>query len=360
MIQRTALAAIAGLGFLMPHLTGQQDLPERTFIITTSEVVVPVTVMSPAGSYVSGLQARDFRLYDNEKLQDIRMDETTSPISMVVAIQRNSGVEGMLPKIRRIGNMLETLVIGEYGEAMLLAFDHRIKPIQDWTNDGAKFTAALENVGAGSSTSAMIDTVFQAVRELRKRPPDHRRVLLLIAETRDNGSEGKMRDALIEAEIHNVTIYTVNIDRALAMITKTPTVRQSSPYPVAATPLPGVAPQIPHMSEQLRGQQSMTFVPLIKEIMIQTKALFIPNQAEVFTRYTGGREYGFTDLKSLELALTDLGEELHSQYILTYQPNNMEEGGYHEIRVDVNRPNLKVRAREGYWAAAKFGANSQN
>ncbi len=335
-------------------LWGQEELPERTFRTTVSEVVVPVTVMTKGGTYVSGLEARDFRLYDNDKLQDIRMDVTYNPISMVVAIQHNADVEGFIPKIRKIGQMLETLVIGEYGEAMLVAFDHRIRILQDWTNDGAEFSKALERLHPGSSTSRMIDAVFFAIRELRKRPVDHRRVLLLIATTRDKGSSGRMRDALLEAEFNNVIIYTVNINRALAMLTKTPTFRRDSPYPTAATPLPGVAPQIPYNVNQVRGQHSMTFVPLIKEIFIQTKAIFIPNQAEVFTKYTGGREYSFTDLKSLERALTRLGEELHSQYILTYQPNNPEEAGYHEIRVEVNRPNLVVRARRGYWAAAKF------
>jgi len=81
-------------------LFAQEELPERTFRTTVSEVVVPVTVMTAGGSsYVNGLEGKDFRLYDNDKLQDIRLDVTYSPISMVVAIQRSSGVEGLLPKI---------------------------------------------------------------------------------------------------------------------------------------------------------------------------------------------------------------------------------------------------------------------
>ena len=129
----------------------------------------------------------------------------------------------------------------------------------------------------------MVDAVSFGVNELRKRPADHRRIILLISETRDNGSEGKLRDALIEAEIHNVIIYTVNIDRALAMLTKTPRVQKNSPFPAAANPMPGgggIMPPTPHVSEQLNGQQSMTFVPLIKEVFIQTKSLFVPNKAE--------------------------------------------------------------------------------
>ena len=359
MLLRSIIALVAALG-----LMAQEELPERTFRTTVSEVVVPVTVTTPGGGdYVSGLETRDFRLYDNDKLQDLDLDVSYNPISMVVAIQKSSAVEGMLPKIMKIGNMLETSVIGQRGEAMLLAFDHRQRIMQEWTNDGAKFSEALSRLMVGSGTSAMIDAVFFGVRELRKRPADHRRIMLLISETRDKGSEGKLKDALVEAEVHNVIIYTVNIDRALAMWTKTPKVQRNSPFPAASNPMPGgggmVAPT-PHMSAQLNGQQSMTFVPLIKEVFIQAKSLFIPNKAEVFTQYTGGREYGFTNLKSLEYALINLGEELHSQYILSYQPNNPEDAGYHEIRVEVNRPALEVRARQGYWAAARYGPESEN
>ena len=164
-----------------------------------------------------------------------------------------------------------------------------------------------------------------------------------------------MRDALIEAETHNVIIYTININRALASLTaKAPAPRQSA-FPVASRPpMPGGGPETPFNAAQLQGSSSMTFVPvIITEIFTQVKAVFVPNHAEVFTKYTGGREYSFVNLRSLERAVSDLGEELHSQYILSYTPNNMDEGGYHEIRVEVNRPSLSVRTRPGYWMAAK-------
>ena len=101
----------------------------------------------------------------------------------------------------------------------------------------------------------------------------------------------------------------------------------------------------------------MHFEPLFVEIFTQVKAIFISNHAEVLTQYTGGREYSFTGQKSLEQAVSDLGEELHSQYILSYTPNNMAEGGWHKIKVDVNRPSLDVRARKGFWMAAKPAGN---
>ena len=61
----------------------------------------------------------------------------------------------------------------------------------------------------------------------------------------------------------------------------------------------------------------------------------------------------FRKLKGLEDAIAKIGEELHSQYIITYSPNNKDQGGWHEIKVTVT-PNrdLKVKCRPGYWLAS--------
>ena len=119
----------AGIG-----LWAQEELPTRTFIVGTTEILVPVTVKNSSGMYVSGLEERDFRLYDNDKIQDINLDVSYTPVSLVVAIQRNSRTEAVLPAIRRIGSMLEALVVGEQGEAAIIAFNHKIKVLQDWTH----------------------------------------------------------------------------------------------------------------------------------------------------------------------------------------------------------------------------------
>ena len=44
--------------------------------------------------------------------------------------------------------------------------------------------------------------------------------------------------------------------------------------------------------------------------------------------------------------------QVHNQYIITYNPNNKNEGGLHQIRVEVTKPGLEVRTRRAYWMAA--------
>src|SRR5256885_9625013 len=43
-----------------------------------------------------------------------------------------------------------------------------------------------------------------------------------ISETRDLGSEGKVRDALTDIQMNNVSVYCVNISRAMAGLTSRP------------------------------------------------------------------------------------------------------------------------------------------
>ena len=321
---------------------------------TVNYVVVPVTVTDKNSKFVNGLEGKDFKLFDNNKSQDIRLDVSYVPVSLVVAIQANSSVEVVLPKIKPLGPLLENLVIGESGEAAILAFDHRVRLLQDFTSDGRLFTRALQGLQPGSTTAAMIDAVFDATRLLRRRPTNHRRILLLISEAMDKGSEGRLREALLEAQVHNIIIYSININRAVTSLTERPQPPRWDHLPPGARPIPSYAPQTPTVHAQVSGVQgqSLNFTPLFIEIFRQVKGIFITNPLEVFTRYTGGREYSFLKTETLQRVVSDLGEELHSQYILSYTPNNIEEGGWHDIRVEVSRFNMTIRTRPGYWMAS--------
>src|SRR2546427_8605606 len=177
---------------------------------------------------------------------------------------------------------------------------------------------------------------------------------MLISETRDRGSEGKVRDALIDIQMNNVSVYCVDISRIMAGLTSRPPDPRPDTLPPALHPLPPNVPATPNTVMQTTGGQgaSAQFIPLLVEIFKSTKAIFVDNPVEVFTRGTGGTEFTFAKQKALEEAISRIGEEIHSQYLISYQPNNKEEGGFHEISVEVDRKDVKVRTRPGYWLAS--------
>lgn len=333
-----------------------EQRPETTIVTTVNVVVAPVTVVDESDNYVNGLQPHQFHLFDNEKPQDIRVDVAFHPLSIVLVVQANSAMESVLPKVQKIGTMLQPIVIGDQGEAAVLAFDHRMQLLQDFTNNADQVSEAVKKIKPGSTSSRMIDAVYEAVRMLRNRPQNRRRIILLISETRDIASEGRAREALHAAQLANVNIYTVNVSRLFTTLTAKPQPPRPDPLPPAARPLPPNVPATPNTVMQTwgsHGQQAANFIPLLIEIYRDVKAIFKSNPVEVFTKGTGGREYGFTTQRGLEDAITDIGREVHSQYLISYAPNNKEEGGFHEIRVQVTgRRDVKVRTRPGYWLGA--------
>jgi VWFA-related protein len=343
-------------GLLCFAIAAQETQPPPPAFRTTVDVVVaPVTVLDEAGGFVNGLQPHQFHLYDNGKEQNISVDVSYQPISLVIAIQANAGAETALAPIRKIGSLIEPLVIGEQGEAAVVKFDHRIETLQEFTNDSAKVGEALKKIKPGSTSSRMVDAVMTGVRMLRSRPQNRRRILLLISETRDYGSEGRAREALIEAQLSNVTIYAADMSRFLNTLTAKPQPPRPDPRPPAMTPLPPNVPATPTTVIQTTGRGARAeFLPLLLEIYRDVKAIFKSNPVEVFTKGTGGAEFGFVRQRGLEDAITRIGEELHSQYLITYNPSNKDEGGFHEITVTVaGRPNVEVRTRPGYWLATK-------
>ncbi len=329
-----------------------QEVPELTIRATVNVVVTPVTVTDSDGNYVNGLQPSQFQVFDNGKPQDIQVDVAFHPISVVVAIQANSAMEAVLPKIQKIGPMLQPLVMGDQGEAAILAFDHRIDVKQDFTSDPTRLEEAVKKIRPGSTTSRMIDAVFQAVRMLRNRPQNRRRIILLISETRDIASEGRAREALHSAQIADVSIYTLDVSRLFTTLTGKPLPPRPAAQPPAAHPPPMNVPATPTTVMQTYGSlgYSADFVPLLVEIFRDVKAIFKSNPVEVFTKGTGGKEYGFTTQRALERAIGEIGQEIHSQYLVSYSPSNKDEGGFHEIKVQIaGRRDVKARYRPGYW-----------
>ena len=351
-------------GQLAPRTQPGQPAPAQTqapaenadlrLITTTTVVVAPTTVLDKHGDYVDGLQPSDFTLYDNGKVQKISADVSFEPISLVLAVQASYSLNDILPKIQKVGNEVNDLIVGAGGEMAVLAFDHRIQTLQPFTDDGAKVSAAMKRLSTGGSSHRMIDAVEESVRMLKRRPSDRRRIIVLISEKRDSGSEARLRETLTQAELQAITIYSIDISHLAVLATGQAMPPRPDPIPATAQHLPAGGPQTPTTMDQLHNTGS--FIPMFVEIFKGVKSIFVDDHADVFTRYTGGKEFSFLSQKSLERAVSALGQEIHHQYLLSYSPNNVAEGGFHEIRVDVNRPGLEIRTRPGYWKAPEPAA----
>jgi VWFA-related protein len=339
-----------------------QDLPPDIvppFVVTTERVVAPVTVFDREGSFVNGIKPEQFHLYDNGKEQNIQVDESFEPISLVIAIESSSHVESILPQVQKIGNMVAPLIIGDQGEAAVVAFDSRVRTLQDFTTNPDLITQSIKKIQPGSNANRIVDAAVEGARMLTHRPQNRRRIMLIISETRDLGSESRAREALIDLQLGNIVLYGVDMSRLISTIMAPPNEPRPLSQPPTAYTLPGGVPSTPTTVAQATGGNGgrAEFMPLMLEVLKDVKYIFKNNPIELFTKGTGGGEFAFYRNRGLEEAVQKIGEELHSQYILTYSPNNKLEGGFHEIKVEVEgRPDVRrVVTRPGYWMAAKPG-----
>jgi VWFA-related protein len=343
-----AVTAVAqSIGGADPHSSS----PSGTITTSVAVVTTPATVRAHNGKFVSDLQVQDFEVYDNNRLQKITADLRDSPFSMVIAIQRSADMTGLLPKVQRIGPALTDLVAGRDAEIAVVGFDDRVRIEQAFTEDSGKVCDAIDAMRTGSYSHAVIDAVMESVQMLRSAPRDRRRVVLVVAEKWDKGSHASLREAVLEAQLRNVTVYSLNVSTAVAELTSEPKPQRPPPVPTTAQILPSNAPLTPTTISQ--NYYLGNWAPVVANGIYAVKDQFSDNTLEVFTRSTGGEGYSFHGQRSLDKALQSLTEDLHTQYVLSYSPNNLNQGGFHEIRVDVKRPGLVVRTRPGYWIGGK-------
>jgi len=315
-------------------------------------VLVPTTVLDPDGhGYVNGLRPSDFELLDNDKAQKIQADFTQLPMSVVLVVQANAEIEPVLPTLKKAGVLLHGLVTGQDSDVAVISFDHRIQHLQDFTTDPEKLDDAMQKLTAGSSSARLIDSVLAADTMLKQRDKqkNRRRVIVVISRNYDKGSESHLQETARQMQFDNVIIYCVDISRAYTGFMK------PMPYPrqenggIPPEALPNIAGGVPRTQTTTIQQQNGNLLNVGPPVFRGIHDLFKKTPAEAFSQLTGGRMYGFVRQRGFESAISDIGADLNSQYLLSYSPNNSDEPGFHTIKVLVNRPGLNVYNRPGYW-----------
>ncbi len=302
-----------------------------TLKATVPLVVAPTTVTDKAGHHVLGLTAADLLLLDNNVPRQIQVDELTSPIALVVAIQSTQQAWAALDKIKKVGAMIEPLVAGDRGEAAVLWYNQAVAVAQTFTSDPETLASVFQRCKADGSGGSAIEAVSKALDLLAERK-DSRKVIIVIGESKDRGSKTPLEQVITRAQRDNVSIYFITYSRFLTPFTARWT-------EVCDSHGNNCQPRAPEWGDTN-----------LLTVFSEMRALAKTNIAEVFTKYTGGRRVSFLKQKGLEQVIESLGEEIHNQYLLSFTPPPADTVEFHQIRVSVrSRPDLVVRTRAGYW-----------
>ena len=318
------------------------------FRSTVPLVVAPTTVTDAKGRYVDGLTAADLVLYDNNVPQPIQMDWMTFPISLVVAIETNANSGAVIDKLGASGILFTELIAADAGETAVISFAEQVKVHQDFTDRPDAVTHALRMLRKEGDGACTLDALKAALLMLEKRPPSRRRIILMIAERRDRASVTKLPEVVERVQRLNAAVYWLNYSPFLQPFTVKPkTVEETKPeaerikHPACfGCPGPDTTPVPPDL-----GPGDFLLYGLGELIHMRQ-----PDLSALFTIATGGSSLYFLKKNALEQAVKLIGEEVHRQYILSFQPKDGEPGQFHPIRIAVkDRPQLQVKTRAGYW-----------
>lgn len=291
--------------------------------VQTDLVTIPVSVYDRNGLYIPGLLAKDFKVFEDGKEQQIAYFGTSDkPFTVVLLLDTSPSTSY---KIEEIRNAARAFVdqLKPNDQVLVISFDWGVHVHGEMTNDRQSIYRSIDKASFGDGTS-LYDAVDVALRKQLAKI-EGRKAIVLFTDGVDTTSKRTYDFTLDEAEESESLIFPIYYNTffdnqgggGLGSINggMIPTVRSSS----------------------TRGSSS-------EDYALGRKYL------EDLAAYTGGRVFRPESTPGgLTAAFEGIAEELRRQYNIGYVPTDEGKPGQRkQIKVRVSRPNLIVRNRDSY------------
>ena len=327
------LCILALASLLVCAAAPAQSQDEPTFRTQSNVVLVPALVRNKAGDVVYDLKASDFIVEDDGVPQTIHLDEAAEdePVYLVVAVQCGRRADFELPRMQGLSAMLDPLIEQPGNKIALVAFDSQVHGIANFTSNEGVLKQDLRNLQPGDGGAAILDAVNYSVKMLDEVPRDRKRVLLLISETRDHGSQSATIDDVIKAiGDSNTVVYSLAFSPAKSNVLDTLKGNNNPDFH-------------PDQTEVHEGPD------LLAPFMLAAQAMR-KNTAKAIAAQSGGEYEMFASGKGFDARMNDFSNHLHSRYLLSFQPLRPRPG-LHQLTVKLKVPGTAtILARSSYWA----------
>lgn len=311
------------------------------YVVTVNFVPVPVTVKDRNGHLVEGLLPRDFSLLENDVEQKITFF-SSDPFPLSAAVIIDLGMPDTA--VRRVNETLAALqgAFGPYDEIALYTYGNTVSRRQEFTA-AEGLTASLRKMRTqrGESQSVPVvsgplatgptvngrpldanrttaipmvqkvsrvlnDAILQASRDLGERAPNRRKILFVISDGMEQGSRASYADVTKILLSRGVTLYGVSVETGA--------------------------------------------IPIVRDLnRIHLPGMGYGNVLPKYASATGGEVFPAGDKDAVESTYQRVTLEARNQYTLGYYSKAAVSGTYRNIEVRVNRPNLQVLAKDGYY-----------
>jgi VWFA-related protein len=283
--------------------------------VDTELVAFEVSVSDQDGKPVRGLNAKDFKVYENgvereiDFFEPIRRQNENRPLSIVFALDVSGSMT--TEELLQLRTALQQFVkrLADYNSYFaVMTFGMEVKTLQSFTNKPQKLEKTFEKIlrdEEGLSTHAY-DAVDEAIRMLRKKSPQ--------------------------------TIRNQLPRRAVILIT--------DGFPVGDT----VSPKT--VIERANDAETSVYsilLPSFSRLQGTKKPLLTLLEASGLVEKTGGKTF-YVHENNFEPLFKSLEEEITSSYVLAFypKPDARKDGKFNEVRIETPN-NLKIRQnRNGY------------
>lgn len=251
--------------------------------IDTELVNLNVRVIDRNNRPVNNLQQREFKIYEDGRLQEIDFfSKSEVPTNYALVVDNSGSLRQQLDKVIEAGKIFvgtnraddETMVIRFVGR-------DKISIEQQFTANKTDLNDALENLYVEGGQTAVIDAVYLAVEnvdeyEKSKNAADRkRRAIIVVTDGEDRNSyynEKQLMELLRESEVQIYVIgFVDDLSKESGFIGKSPQGKAKAfleriatesggkaYFPTSAAELPNLAREI---SSELRTQYSIGYIP---------------------------------------------------------------------------------------------------
>jgi Ca-activated chloride channel homolog len=275
---------------------------------TTDLVVLHATVVDDKGQFVTGLNADNFKVYEDKVEQKISVfSKEDVPVTMGLVIDNSGSMKEKRPQVNaaalsfvKTSNPQDEVFVVNFNDEYYLDLD------EDFTSNQDELREALEKIDTRGST-ALRDAIIGSLDHLKKGHKD-KRVLLVITDGDDDASI-KSFDYTVKAAIEsNAVIYAIGV-----------------------------------FSDYDRKNDKK---------MVRHSKKDLATLAEA----TGGLAMFPDSLAEVDSVCQEIARDIRNQYTLGYYPTNTaRDGTFRSVKVDLippkGRTKLTLRTRTGYYAA---------
>jgi VWFA-related protein len=301
--------------------------------VDTNLITIPVSVYDRNGLYIPGLLAKDFKIYEDGKEQQIAYFGTSDkPFTVILLLDTSPSTSYKIEEIRTAARAFVDQLKPD-DKVLVISFDWGVHVHGEMTNDRQAIYKAIDKASFGDGTS-LYDAVDVALRKQLAKI-DGRKAIVLFTDGVDTTSRKTYDFTLDEAEESESLIFPIYYN----------TFFDTQGGGTLGTINGGMIPSI--RNSGMRGTSSDDYA-------LGRKYL------EDLAAYTGGRVFRPESTPGgLTTAFEGIAEELRRQYNLGYIPTDEGKTGQRKlIKVRVSRPNLVVRNRDSYIVGATTKSNS--